>query len=163
MTAPPAYSLIASRGEFHAALRAAFAEVANVGCREIWLSDTDFADWPLNERAIVESLTQWAQAHRKLTMLAQTFDEVVRRHGRWIEWRRQWSHVVECRTNTELEAGEMPTMMLAPGLLTLRLVDPIRYRGSVSRHAADAIQARESIDAVLQRSAETFPVTNLGL
>jgi len=163
MTTLPEYSLIATRGEFHAALRAAFAEAASTGCREIWLSDSDFADWPLSEPGVIESLTKWAQSHRKLALLAQTFDEVARRHGRWIEWRRQWSHVVECRTNTELEAGEMPTMMLAPGLLTLRLVDPVRYRGSVSHAAADAIQAGELIDAVLQRSAEAFPVTTLGL
>jgi peptidyl-tRNA hydrolase len=163
MTTSPGYSLIASRADFHAALRAAFAEAASVGCREIWISDTDFADWPLNEVAVVESLTQWAQSHRKLTVLAQTFDEIARRHGRWIEWRRLWNHVVECRANVELEAGEMPTMLLAPGLLTLRLVDPVRYRGSVSHQAADAIAAKELFDAVLQRSAEAFPVTTLGL
>ncbi len=163
MTTPPQYTLIASHSEFHAAVHAAFAEAAALGCREIWLSDIDYANWPLNEPALIDNLTQWAKSHRKLTLLAQHFDEFARRHARWVAWRRHWSHVVECRANVELEAGRMPTMLLAPGLVTVRLVDPIRYRGSVSRSAADAIHARELIDAVLQRSEEAFPVTSLGL
>lgn len=161
--AQPQHSLISSRGEFHDALRSAFAEAAAVGCREMWFCDVDFTDWPLNEVAVIASLTQWAMAHRKLTVLAQTFDEIPRRHARWVAWRRTWSHIVECRSNNELEAGQMPTMLLAPGLLTIRLVDPVRYRGSVSRNAADAVQGHELIDAVMQRSEEAFPVTSLGL
>jgi peptidyl-tRNA hydrolase len=156
-------SMITSRGEFHAAVREAFAEAARAGCREIWLVDIDFADWPLNEPQVIECLTQWAQAHRKLTLLAQNFDEIARRHARWIAWRRLWSHVVECRANNELEAGQMPTLLLMPGLVSLRLVDPVHYRGSVSRSEADTVRSRELIDAVLERSEEAFPVTSLGL
>lgn len=163
MTTESPYTLITSRNEFHDALRSALAEAATAGCREIWISDTDFTDWPLNEEGVIESLTQWAKSHRKLTMLAQTFDEVPRRHARWVAWRRSWSHIVECRSNNELEAGQMPTMLLAPGLLTVRLVDPVRYRGSVSHSAADAVQGREALDAAMQRSEEAFPVTSLGL
>ena len=163
MTPPPEHSLITSRSEFHDAVRTAFADAAAQGCRDIWLCDIDYADWPLNEPELIANLTLWARAYRKLTLIAQHFDEVPRRHARWVAWRRSWSHIVECRANTELEAGKMPTMLLAPGLVTVRLVDPVRYRGSVSRSAADAIQGRELIDAVLQRSEEAFPVTSLGL
>ena len=163
MTPPTDYTLIAARSEFHDAVRAAFAEASIQGCREIWLCDVDYADWPLNEPAVVDSLTQWAKAHRKLTVVAQSFDEFPRRHPRWVAWRRTWSHIVECRANVELEAGKMPTLLLAPGLVTVRLVDPVHYRGSVSRRVADALHARELIDAVLQRSEEAFPVTSLGL
>lgn len=163
MTSTPDYALISSRSEFHDALRTAFADAAAQGCREIWLCDIDYADWPLNEPGVIESLTEWARAYRKLTVIAQHFDDVARRHARWVAWRRNWSHMVECRANVELEAGKMPTMMLAPGLLTVRLVDPVRYRGSLSRNPADAVHARELIDAVLQRSEEAFPVTSLGL
>src|SRR5215208_2685474 len=104
--------VITSRSEFHAALRGAFSLAASAGARELWLCDEDFADWPLGERAVVDELTQWAQSRRRLTVLAHNFDEVVRRHGRWTEWRRQWAHVVECRTNGEIEAAQMPTICL---------------------------------------------------
>lgn len=163
MNEPSDYRLITSRSEFHGALRAALTNAADQGCREIWLCDLDFADWPLSEPAVIETLTRWAKSHRKLHLLAQHYDEFPRRHARWVTWRRTWSHIVECRANTELEAGKMPTMLLAPGLVTVRLVDPVRYRGSASTKTADAIEAREVIDAVLQRSEEAFPVTSLGI
>ncbi|MBX3606849.1 MAG: hypothetical protein KF788_16335 [Piscinibacter sp.] len=155
--------VIESRSAFHDALRAAFGEAAAKGCREIWIVDSDFADWPLNERAVVEHLTQWASAHRRLTVVARHFDEVVRRHARWVEWRRQWAHVVHCRTNNELEAGQMPTLLLAPGLTSVRLFDVVQYRGVATDEVRDALLWREEVDAVLQRSEEGFPATTLGL
>jgi hypothetical protein len=156
-------SLITSRSEFHAALRSALAEAAAVGCRELWLCDNDFADWPLGERQVVDSFAQWAGSHRRLTLIASSFDEVARRHARWNEWRRQWSHIVHCRSNTELESGQMPSVLLASELLSLNLVDPVHYRGRFSHQAADGVRCRELIDAVLQRSAEAYPVTTAGL
>ena len=32
----------------------ALADAARAGCRELWLCDADFADWPLGERAVIE-------------------------------------------------------------------------------------------------------------
>lgn len=161
--ASESHGLIASRKAFQDALYRAFAEGAAVGCRELWLCDANFADWPLGERAVVEQLTQWAGSQRRLTLLATTFDEVVRRHPRWVEWRRQWSHVVHCRTNTDLETGQMPSLLLAPGLMSVRLTDTVHWRGRWSRESADEVPCRELIDAVLQRSEEAFPVTVTGL
>lgn len=155
--------LITTRGEFHTALREAFAEAAAVGCRELWLSDTDFADWPLGERAVVEHLGEWAQSQRRLVLLAENFDEVVRRHARWVEWRRQWSHIVHCRASTEAEPGQVPTLLLAGGLLSVYLSDKVQPRGRASRDPADGLRCRERIDAVLQRSVEAFPVVTTGL
>jgi hypothetical protein len=156
-------SLITSRSEFHAALRLAFAEAAAKGSRELWLCDNDFADWPLGERAVIEQLGLWAASSRKMTLVALTFDEVSRRHARWVQWRQQWSHIVDCRTNTDFEAGELPTLFLATGTLTVRLPDPVHHRGSVSRQKADEVRCKEVIDAVLQRSVEAFPATTTGL
>jgi peptidyl-tRNA hydrolase len=157
------HGLITTRGEFQDALHRAFADAAAIGCRELWLCDTDFADWPLGERAVIEQLRQWAGSQRRLTLIATTFDEVVRRHPRWVDWRRQWSHVVHCRANTEIETGAMPTVLLAPGLCSVRLSDRVHYRGRWSREAADEVLCRELIDAVSQRSEETFPATATGL
>lgn len=158
-----AHRLIGTRLEFHDALRDAFAEVARVGCRELWLADEDFGDWPLGEAAVVDQLTQWAHSHRRLTVVARHFDEVVRRHARWVEWRRQWSHVVECRAFEDAEAGEIPTLLLATGLVSVRLFDPVHHRGALSHDPADSIRYRELIDAVSQRSVAAFPATTLGL
>ena len=156
-------AVITSRSEFHRALRDAFAEAASVGCRELLMCDPHFADWPLGERAVVEHLAQWASSHRRLTLLAQDFAELSRRHPRWVEWRQIWSHVVHCRTNTELESGQMPTLLLAPGLLSVRLSDALHFRGQRSHEAAEGLRCRELFDAVLQRSEEAFPASTTGL
>lgn len=163
MTAPSTHRMLHARSDFHEALRAAFDQVAAQSCRELFLCDPDFADWPLGEVAVVEALTRWAMSHRKLTVLAFSYEEIVRRHPRWVAWRRQWSHVVECRAIEDLEPEKMPTMLLAPAVVTVRLFDPHNYRASVSTEPADAIRAREALDAVLQRSVEAFPASTLGL
>ncbi len=156
-------SLISSRSDFHAALRAAFARFAEHGAREVWLCDEDFADWPLGERATIELLTRWASSSRKLTLVARHFDEVARRHPRWVAWRRDWSHIVSCRTNTELPTGEFPTVLLALGTVNVRLSDTAHHRGRVSHEKADEVRCKEQIDAVLQRSEEAFPASPTGL
>jgi hypothetical protein len=157
------HTLITSRGEFHDALKLALTNIAAVGCREVFFCDADFLDWPLSDAVVIDCLTEWARSHRRLTLMASQFDDLARRHGRWVEWRRRWSHLVECRVNNDLEVGKFPTLLLAPGLVMVRLVDRVRYRGSVSRDAADLLQHRETLDAVLQRSEASFPVTTLGL
>lgn len=159
----PASRIITSRSEFYDALREAFAFVADQGCREVFLADPSFHDWPLGERAVLENLTRWAYAHRKLTLLAESFDEFPRRHARWVEWRRQWSHVVECRIVDEADVGQLTGLFLAPGLITLRVLDPEHYRASLSFDPVDGARVREGLDALLQRSSEAFPVTTLGL
>ena len=162
MTTAPA-TLITSRNEFHTALRQAFTEAAQHGSRELWLCDDDFADWPLGERAVVEQLAQWAASSRRLLLVARTFDEVARRHARWVAWRQTWSHIVGCRTNAELEVGEMPTLLIAFGTLNVRLSDRVHHRGRFSHDKADEIHCKELFDAVLQRSEEAFPATTTGL
>jgi hypothetical protein len=94
----PATRIITSRVEFHDALKEAFGLMADKGCREVYLADPTFADWPLGDRSVIDNLTRWAYAHRKLVLLSESFEEFPRRHSRWVEWRRQWSHVVQCRT-----------------------------------------------------------------
>ena len=96
--------LITTRSEFHEALRNAFALAAAQGSHELWLCDDDFADWPISERAVIEHLTQWAMSVRRITLVARSFDEVARRHARWIEWRRQWSHIPAAATTNSRPA-----------------------------------------------------------
>lgn len=154
---------IASRADFHNAVRAAFAQAAEAGAAEIVLTDPSFADWPLGERAVIESLTRWVESRRRLTLLAFSFDELARRQLRFVEWRRQWSHVVQCRNDDELEAEQIPSLLFVPGMLCLRLLDRVRYRGTVSARPIDLVECRETVDALLQRSVEAFPATTLGL
>jgi hypothetical protein len=154
---------ITSRAEFRDAIRSSFALAAQVGAREIAIVDPNFADWPLDDRSVIDSLDGWIDSSRNLTMFADSFDEIARRHSRFVAWRRQWAHAVRCRSDPELEAEQVPTLLLAPGVTCVRLLDRVRHRGTASNRAIDMTECRETLDALLQRSVEAFPVTPLGL
>ncbi len=154
---------IGSRAEFLDAVRNAFTLAEQAGAREILLVDPDFADWPLNERAVIDSLSRWIDSSRVVVVLAHSFDELARRQLRFVEWRRQWAHVVQCRNDPDLEAEQIPTLLLVPGQTCIRLLDRIRQRGTVSNRPVDLTECRETVDALLQRTVEAFPVTTLGL
>lgn len=156
-------TLITSRSEFLDAVRSALREAADASARFVFLSDPDFAQWPLNEREVIDTLGQWAHSNRLLTLLAEHFDVVAQRHPRWVAWRRNWSHVVNCQQADAADSSHISTQLLVPGHVVVRLVDRAHYRGSVSRTAADLLEAQEAIDALLQRSESSFPVTTLGL
>ena len=152
-----------TRGDFQAVWRDALVRIGQQGCRELWFSDPDYADWPLGERATIDALTAWAMSHRRLVLLAAQFDTLQRLHPRWVSWRRQWSHVVQCRQADEADVAAIPTMVLAPGLLTLRVRDTVNFHGRLSFGHADAVRDADDLDAFLQRSHEAFPATALGL
>jgi hypothetical protein len=154
---------IASRSEFHGAVRSALAEAAATGWRELWFCDPDFADWPLNEAGVIDHLTQWAAANRHLHLLALDYDAVLRRHPRFVRWRVQWAHLMRCRALHDIQAIDVPVRLHAPGVLTIGLLDPLRHQGRLSRVAADIAQAGELLDAISQRSVEAFPATTIGL
>ncbi|MBY0468841.1 MAG: hypothetical protein K2Q07_07680, partial [Burkholderiaceae bacterium] len=63
----PTHVLIETRAQFHSAVRSAFAQIAAAGTRDIWMCDSNFADWPLNDAQIAEHLSQWALPHRRCT------------------------------------------------------------------------------------------------
>lgn len=159
----PDHGVIDTRAQFQAAVRSAFAQMGAAGVREIWLCDEDFADWPLNDPEVIENLSNWASAHRRCTVLAGRYDRLQRQHPRWVQWRQQRSHVVHCRAPDASIANPLPCVLLAPGCVTLRLIDRELWRGSLSVDLADAGRERERLDALMQRSVEAFPSSTLGL
>lgn len=168
MSEPPPASgdtrwLFAARGDFLTAWHRALARVVERGCRDLLLCDADYAHWPLGERATLEQLSAWVMSHRRLVVVAAQFDTLQRQHPRWVTWRRQWSHVVQCRQVDEADVAAIPSMVLAPGEVSLRVRDMVRFRGRLSFERADAVRDADDLDAFLQRSHEAFPVTSLGL
>jgi hypothetical protein len=157
---------ITTRKEFQAQVRALLAEAERQGAKELWWVDPDFADWPLNERDLVAALSAWASPQRRLTMLAQRFDEVQRAHPRFVTWRRDFGHVIHCR-QVDVDASEVPSLLLvgpASGPANgLQLTDRQRFRGRRLRDEADVQAWREVIDALMQRSQDGFASTTLGI
>lgn len=149
----------AGRSEFTELVRQSFAAAAAQGWREIILCDATFEDWPLGERVVAQSLHDWAASGRKLTMLAQDYAEVIRRHARFVTWRRTWSHIVECRGHA---SGDLPSVFWSPGWAFERL-DLVHSTGVAGSEAARRVALRERLAEKLLRSSPAFPATTLGI
>lgn len=150
------------REAFAGQVRQALACAAREGWREIVLSDASFADWPLGERAVAESLQAWSASGRRCVLLARRYDELVRRHARFVAWRRTWSHIVEARGCPSADALEIPSAIWSPHWVLHRL-DAERSTGWAGREPDRRLALRELLDEWLQKSSPAFPATTLGL
>jgi hypothetical protein len=148
--------------DFTQLIRQAFSAAAVEGWREIVVCDSDFGDWPLGERAVIEALNDWSMTGRKFTMLAKNYDEVLRRHARFVTWRRTWAHIVECRANASAPADEMPSALLGPRWVFERL-DTQRCTGVAGSEVSRRVALRERLNERLLKSSPAFPATTLGL
>jgi hypothetical protein len=125
------------RTEFTDMIRQAFAAAAQQGWREIIVCDPDFEDWPLGERVVVQALNDWSKTGRKFTMLAGNYDEVLRKHARFVTWRRTWAHIVECRANASAAPMKHPAPCWAPaGFLSAWTCSVARVSPGPSRPGA---------------------------
>jgi len=162
-TAVPPVRRFEGLAAFQQAARDALEEVAHVGCRELILCDPDYADWPLGEPGVIEQLQRWALSHRRLVLLACDFDGIPRRQPRWVAWRRTWSHIVDCRALADVSVEEVPSVLLAPGLLALRRIDRYRHRGVLDHAQADLLRVQDRLHELVSRSVPAFPTNTLGL
>lgn len=155
---------IASRAEFQAAVRAIIQNAQSLGLRQMTWVSPDFSDWPLDEAPVVDALSHWARMPgAQLTWIGHDFERVRRAMPRLTRWRQTFGHLLSCRCPQELAGPDMPTLLLAERQVVLRMLDLAHVRGWVSHRARDMQQAREEIDAILQRSEDTFPAGILGL
>ena len=148
--------------EFSKLIRQSLAVAAEQGWREIILCDSTFEDWPLGERAVAQSLNDWSRSGRKLTVLAKNYNEIVRRHSRFVTWRQTWAHIVECRANAALPEGDLPSALWSPVWVCQRL-DLVRSIGYCGGGADRRIALKERLDACLRLSSPAFAASTLGL
>lgn len=149
-------------GEFAENIRLAFATAAAQGWPEIIMADRSFEDWPLGERVVAQSLNAWSKSGRKLTILAKSYDEVLRRHARFVTWRRTWAHIINSRVNTSLSADDFPSALWSP-VWTCQRLDLQRCTGMAGFEAERRIVLRERLDECMRHSTPAFPATILGI
>ncbi|APW37596.1 hypothetical protein RD110_10690 [Rhodoferax koreense] len=154
------------RAAFQQLLRDALCQAAHQGWREITVCDSNFEDWPLGERAVVDALQAWAGSGRKWTMLADSFDAVTRRHPRFVNWRRTWSHLIDCRAvpghARRADPSSLPSCLIGPSWVMRRL-DLEHCTGISGDEPRRRVDLQESLNEWLRRSSPAFPATVLGL
>ena len=149
-------------GDFANRLRGVLAAAAGQGWREIVLSDPDFADWPLGERAVAQALLDWAASGRSLRMVAAHFDAFQRHHARFVQWRRTWDHIVQCRACAGAGAPEVPSALWTPQGV-LHRIDPLRSRGVSRVDAVTRVALRQALDECFAQGRPAFAASVLGL
>jgi hypothetical protein len=147
---------------FQQLVRDALAAAAREGWREIILSDPDFADWPLGERAVAQSLNAWSMSGRRCILLARRWDEVVRRHARFVAWRGTWAHIIDARACRAADPLELPSAIWSPGWVMQRL-DLERCNGHSGSEPERRLMLREDLQEWLRQSSPSFPSNTLGL
>ncbi len=154
--------------EFQDRVRAMLRQVSE-SSGTCFFVDTDFAHWPLGERAVVDLLQQWMLRHSgaRLTLLAGGFDVIQRAHPRWVSWRQTWSHRVSCWMASDEILSDLRSMFIwrdPSGRWTgMRMLDPVTAVGQWSTDPAVLTLWQADFDAYLQRSSEGMPCTTLGL
>jgi hypothetical protein len=148
--------------EFAGVVRDALACAAREGWPAMVWSDATFEDWPLGERAVVESLQAWAGKGRHLVMLAHSYDAVLRNKPRLVGWRKTWDHIIECRVCKTIDASELPSALWSPQW-AMRRLDPVRCTGVAGLEPPRRVLLKEELDECRRQSAPGFSATTLGL
>jgi hypothetical protein len=148
--------------EFSQLIRDALKVAARDGWADMVWSDADFAEWPLREREVIESLNAWARTGRKLLLLAKTYDVVIRHQARMVSWRTQWDHIVECRVCKNVDSGEFFSGLWSP-VWAMQRGDLVRSTGFSGYESARRVRLKEVCDEYRRHSSPGFPATTLGL
>jgi hypothetical protein len=152
----------AGREDFRQRVRDALACAAREGWREIIVSDASFEDWPLGERAVAQSLQDWAATGRRFVMLARRYDELARQHARFVAWRKTWSHIIECWGCAAADPLELPSALWSP-VWAMQRLDPVRSAGVCGAEPERRLLLRESLQEWLRKAGPAFPASTLGL
>lgn len=161
--APADPAALDGRAAVVSAWREALLRLPDAAVREVWLLDVDFADWPLDDPAVLQALTRWAPpAGRGVRMIATRFDAMELRCPRFAAWRRDWAHRIEVWQPAADEVVELPGLLVA-GHLGVELLDRQRWRARQSGAPGDLRDMSERAAAFLQRCEPAWPATTLGL
>ena len=131
--------------------------------RAAWLVDRHFADWPLDDPAVLDSLSTWLRpGGRCLYLVGLDFETTARALPRFARWRRDWSHRIEVsRPADGLMPASLRGMVSSDG--AWQWLDAPDWR---LRHITNLVQLRaiqEQLADFLQRCEPAWPATTLGL
>ncbi len=150
-----------------------FAEIVRSAleraAREQWKSmvwcDYNFHEWPLGERATIEMLNAWAGAGRSLVIIAQDYQPIIRHHARFVQWRKTWSHIIDCRARRGVNEEDFPSALWSPqwAMQQSQQREMGRNRWVVDLEPSPRMQLKETLDEHYRQSTPAFPATTLGL
>lgn len=160
--AGPPRGAFSGPSEFADHIRLALDCAGRLDWRSMIWCDSDFMDWPLGERAVIESLDAWAASGRHLVLIAHDFDAFVRHKPRFVTWRKTWDHIIECRQCRHRDAGDLPSAVWSPHW-ALRRIEVTRSVGTADLEPRLRVLLKEELDECYRQGSPAFPATTLGL
>lgn len=155
---------IESRQQFLAALHAGVRSAAELRARCMYCFDADFAEWPLDDAALLQVLGDWLRLpQRQLQLVAGDFSGFRARHPRFMHWYRDRSHAVSAKQPPSEHAAELPCLLMSDVGVVVQLTDPLHWHGRADLDLRLAQTWRSHLDAFLQQCEPALPVTTLGL
>lgn len=151
-----------ARAAFAHVIRTAFERAAQEQWKSMVWCDATFHEWPLGERATIESLNAWAGAGRSLIMIAEDYQYLVRHHPRFVQWRKTWSHIIDCRARKGVDEEDFPCALWSPQWAMQRM-EHNRSRWAVDLEPSQRMRLKENLDEHYRQSSPAFPATTLGL
>lgn len=148
--------------EFQTAVRDFLKLATQQQWQKLILSDPDFVDWPLGEVATIQILSEWAGPGRSLVMLAGDYEGLRRRHARFVRWRRNWSHIIDCRRTPPAEAQATPSAIWGDRAMLHRF-DVDFSTGLTSTDPMRRVRLRQELGEWIASSSPAFPASTLGL
>jgi hypothetical protein len=95
-------------------------------------------------------------------MLAASYDQVVRRHARFVAWRTTWSHLIDCRACRSADPQDLPSALVSP-VWALRRLDLEHSSGICIEAPQRRLLLQQTQAEWLRKSSPAFPATTLGL
>lgn len=149
--------------QWHHTLLAMLAHAEETACPRIVLCSPQFIHWPLSDTQVMAAMQTWLRPQRRLVLVANTFDPLLRTQPRFVAWRNQWDSIVLGRVVIRQFRSETPSFALA-GSQAAWLANPDLFAGSHGSDPALVQQVAEQADEWIDnRSVNGFAARTLGL
>lgn len=133
------------------------------GVRELTFCDPHFAYWPLSQDRVLSSLTAFLKVPgRRLTVLAQEYEHLRRRHPKFVRWRQVWGHVVS-PLYLHSPAADLPCLLLADVKHALLLQQADAWSGDWVTERGRVLALQEKVALWKQQAQPDLAISVTGL
>jgi hypothetical protein len=159
----PSDDVITTPEAFREAVRWGVDQALARRSRLLRLCDPDFADWPLDEAAVLDALTAFVRLPgRRVRFMAADYRRIQLSMPRLCAWRRTWGHALDTLSPVQ-EGTPLKTALLADRTHGVLIAQRDPLRGWREQAAQRLSLLADQLDAHAQRCEPAWPSTTLGL
>lgn len=148
---------------FAEAVHAGIEATTEQGVRELTFCDPHFGFWPLSQDRVLSALTAFLKVPgRRLTLIAQGYEHLRRRHPKFVRWRQVWGHVVSPLCLLDPSA-DLPCLLLADRRHALLLPQADAWSGDWVTERERLLALQEKVVLWRQQAQPDLAISVTGL